>query len=146
MIVQELLNIRRDLQVILVGNEIVWHYWRINPSEQWKPKAANYGSRVDFGNFPEKWRSWIVEQFQRLEMTTGAFDIAWQKDDLETEPFVLEVSLVYQPNPKPKLAKNLENYGRWKKSLGLADSYQIAYIDLEFFIQAKLAESLLRKW
>lgn len=146
LILQQWLDIRRDLRVILVGDEIVWYYWRINPDQHWRPTATSYGSRLDFDHFPEKWRGWILDQFRRLELTTGALDIAWQNDDLETEPYILEVSPVYQPNPKPNFPKNLENYGRWKKSLGLLDSYQTAYIDLEFLIQAKLAEALVEKW
>ncbi|PWH19829.1 MAG: hypothetical protein DDG59_01820 [Anaerolineae bacterium] len=145
-VIQALLNIRKDLRVILVGNEIIWHYWRINPSESWRPTATGYGSRVDFNNFPEKWRQWILEQFSRLGLTTGAFDIAWENDDLESEPYILEVSPVYQPNPKPKFEKNLQNYGKWKKSITLSDNYHQAYIDLEFQIQSKLTDELVRKW
>ena len=52
-IVQELINMKRDLRVTLVGDEIIHHYWRINLSDEWKPTSTGFGSKVDFANFPE---------------------------------------------------------------------------------------------
>lgn len=44
-------------------------------------------------------------------------------DDLDTEPYILEVSPFYQPNPKPY--KNMViNYGDWKKTVSIQNSYQ----------------------
>jgi len=145
-VLQKRLNIHRDLRVILVGNQIVWHYWRINLSKEWRPTATGFGNQVDFGNFPERWREWIIEAFLKLSLTTGAFDIAWENDDLNTEPYILEVSPVYQPNPRPKQLDYLQRYGWWKKSLTLRDNYHIAYINLEFTIQEHLVKELVRKW
>ncbi|WP_264291210.1 hypothetical protein [Aliarcobacter butzleri] len=39
---------------------------------------------------------------EKFNLDTGAFDIAWNNDDLNTEPYFLEVSPFYQPNPIPK--------------------------------------------
>jgi glutathione synthase/RimK-type ligase-like ATP-grasp enzyme len=144
-LIQELLNIRRDLRVILVGKSIVHFYWRINKSKEWKPTSTGQGSEVDFITFPEQWREWIVEQFQKLNITTGAFDIAWQNDDLSNIPLILEVSPFYQPNPIPKLNQNLINYGKWKKSVSLKDSYQIAMVDIIFRIQEFFVEEFINK-
>ncbi len=117
LLVQELLDMRRDLRVILVGDQIVHYYWRINKSEEWKPTSTSHGSGVDFGNFPEQWRSFIVDQFKKLGLTTGAFDIAWRNDDLSTPPLILEVSPNYQPNPALDLKKVKYSYGEYKKIL-----------------------------
>ena len=51
-IVQELLNIRKDLRVIVIGNEIFLHYWRINLGGEWRPTSTGFGSKVDFINYP----------------------------------------------------------------------------------------------
>jgi glutathione synthase/RimK-type ligase-like ATP-grasp enzyme len=143
-IAQELLNMRSDLRVILVGEEIVWHYWRKNTSAEWKPTSTGRGGGVDFSNFPEKWRMWIIEKFKLLNLISGAFDIAWEGDDYTSEPYILEVSPFYQPNPEPKNKKNLESYGNWKKSLKLKDNYQVASVNLLFNIQGKVIKEFLR--
>lgn len=144
-ICQELLNIRRDLRVIIVGDKIVLHYWRINLADEWKPTSTGHGSEVDFVTFPEQWRGWIMDTFKRLDMKTGAFDIAWQNDDLDTEPYILEVSPFYQPNPKPY--KNMDiNYGDWKKTVSLKNSYLFGFIDVMFDIQEELVNNLCKQF
>lgn len=141
-IVQELLNMRRDLRVIVVGEEIVLHYWRINKTDAWLPTSTGFGSEVDFDDFPEAWRNHIVTTFKKLGITTGAFDIAWQNDDLSLPPLYLEVSPSYQPNPKP--LQKVEYYGLWKKSFSMVNNYDKAYIDLVFEIEDKYLEECLK--
>lgn len=143
-IIQKLLNIRRDLRVIIVGSEIVLHYWRINLSSEWKPTTTGLGSRVDFGNFPEKWRIWIFDQFNKLNIRTGAFDIAWEDDNMQSEPYILEVSPFYQPNPVPRNNIDLVNYGKWKKSIRIINSYQESMIDVIFKIQSHFVKNIIR--
>lgn len=134
LLVQELLDMRRDLRVILVGDKVVHHYWRINNSAEWKPTATSFGNSVDFGNFPEQWRGFIIDQFKRLNLTTGAFDIAWRKDDLATEPLILEVSPNYQPNPTVDFTKMTLPYGEFKKKLLFRNSYEGGFVDIVFTI------------
>lgn len=143
-ILQELLNIRRDLRVICVGDEIVWHYWRINLAKEWKPTSTGYGSSVDFKSFPEQWRAWILEAFKKLNITTGAFDIAWDNDDLSQEPYILEVSPFYQPNPMPTNDNDLKNYGIWKKSPKLFGGYPIEFVKIVFQIQKQFVDAYLK--
>lgn len=132
LIVQELLNMRRDLRVILAGEKVLHHYWRINKSNEWKPTSTSHGSGVDFESFPEQWREFIIDQFKRLNLTTGAFDIAWRDDDLSSQPLILEVSPNYQPNPKVDLSKMKYSYGEYKKKFLLKDSYDYKYVDIVF--------------
>jgi hypothetical protein len=145
LIFQELLNIKRDLRVILVGNEIVLHYWRINLADEWRPTSTGYGSKVDFVSFPEKWRDYIISAFKKLNLDTGAFDIAWENDDINTEPYILEVSPFYQPNPIPKFDLDEINYGEWKKSFTFSNknNYNKAMIDILFDIQRKYTNRIL---
>lgn len=134
-IVQELINMRKDLRVILVNGEIVLHYWRINNGKEWKPTSTSYGSSVDFDDFPEQWRAHIINTFQSLNLVTGAFDITWQNDDLSTEPIYLEVSPFYQPNPKMEV-KN-KAYAFYKQHFRLFNSWDVKYVDLIFQIKHK---------
>lgn len=134
-IVQNLINMRRDLRVILVGNKIVSYYWRINLEKDWRPTSTSFGSRVDFGNFPEMWRQVIIDTFQRFNISTGAFDIAWENDNLNTEPIFLELSPVYQPNPMLRKAK--KHYSYYKQNFSLVNSWDIAYLKLISDIKKK---------
>jgi len=146
LITQQLLNMRKDLRVILVGGEIVLHYWRINLSDEWKPTSTGHGSDVDFVYFPEKWREWTIEQFKKIEITTGAFDICWDNDDLETEPYILEISPFYQPNPIPpsELKELNMSYGEWKKSFNLKVNYHKHHIDNFFRIKDIYIRQLIK--
>lgn len=140
---QELINMRRDLRVILVGNEIVHFYWRINKSKEWKPTSTSFGSDVDFENFPERWRTHILDTFKMLNITTGAFDITWQDDDLNNLPLYLEVSPVFQPNPKIELKG--KEYAYYKKSFSIFNAYDNKFVDLIFKIKQKQINFIQKK-
>lgn len=140
-IVQELINMRRDLRVILVKGEIVLHYWRINLSNEWKPTSTSYGSKVDFDFFPEQWREHIIETFKSLNITTGAFDVTWQNDDLSTSPIYLEVSPFYQPNPKMEVKDKV--YAFYKQHFSLFNSWDVKYVDVVFNIKHKQVKAYL---
>lgn len=116
-ILQQLLNIRRDLRVTLVNNEIVLFYWRINPAKEWRPTASVYGSDIFFKDFPEKWTNYIIKAFEKTGLGMGAFDVCWQNDDLSTEPYFLEVSPRFSPNPPIDLSGSGITYAKWKKKL-----------------------------
>jgi glutathione synthase/RimK-type ligase-like ATP-grasp enzyme len=145
LIVQELLEMRRDIRVILVGDKVVHHYWRINPSEEWKPTASSFGGRIEFGNFPEQWREFIIGEFKKLDLTTGGFDIAWRNDDLTTQPLILEVSPHFQPNPIVDLNTLKYSYGEYKKKLLFRNSYEHNYVDIVFKIVNQEVKYLLSK-
>ena len=129
-IYQQLLNMRKDIRVILVNGEIVLHYWRLNTSKKWKPTSTSGGSHVDFVSFPEKWRDLIIGEFNKLNMSTGAFDIAWQNDNLDTKPYFLEVSPFYMPNPEATgKYKNLP-YKEFKLNFWGKDAYFKKYVQI----------------
>ena len=142
-ICQELINMRKDLRVIIVDNEIVLHYWRINLANEWKPTATGFGSQVDFINFPTQWKSFIIETFKKLNLTTGAFDITWKNDDLSTIPIFLEVSPSYQPNPIVDLEKLKMDYGTFKKKFNLRINYDKEFIRLVYQIQSKVTKAFV---
>jgi len=140
-LVQEILNMRKDLRVTIIGQEIVLHYWRINLSDEWKPTSTGRGSSVDFVSFPEQWRSYIMANFDKLGIRSGAFDIAWQNDDLDSEPYFLEVSPAYKPNPPlPEKYKSM-TYSSYKKIIGGKDAYYKKYVDLMLDLKGKLFET-----
>ena len=137
-ILQKLLNIKRDLRVIVVGDKIMLHYWRINNDDEWKPTSTSFGSTVDFEYFQEHWRARIMEIFKKLKITTGAFDFAWENDDLDTEPLVLEVSSSYSPNPKVNPNSKL-SYGEYKHTI----AYDREYVKIVYKIQKEYVKTCL---
>jgi glutathione synthase/RimK-type ligase-like ATP-grasp enzyme len=131
---QELIEMRKDLRVIHVGGKIVLHYWRVNPEKEWKPTSTSYGSEVDFVTFPEKWRGYIQDQFDKLGMVTGAWDITWNNDDLETQPLFLEISPLYAANPNFSVKGKVYNYGQWKEKMLFKNAYEYKYYEITYEI------------
>jgi hypothetical protein len=142
-LIQDLIEMRRDLRVILVGEEIVLHYWRINKDKDWKPTSTGFGSVVDFDNFPKHWKSHIIETFKKLNLKTGAFDITWQNDDLANTPLYLEVSPAYMPNPRNFIKD--EPYSKFKSALRYSSSYESAYVNIVNTIKLAQVSEFFKK-
>ena len=140
-IIQQFLNIRRDLRVVFVGDKLIFSYWRVNSSSDWQPTATRFGSNVLFEDVPLAWQETIISVVKKIDFPWGAFDVAWENDALETEPFILEVSPCFDPNPPPpeqykdnyysfKYEMNIKNnwyFHHWKSIQEVADS-QINYL------------------
>lgn len=141
LLVQELLDMRRDLRVTLVGGRIVHHYWRVNESDEWKPTTTRGGSRADFVTFPEAWRERIEATVQRLGLRNAAFDVCWAGDDLDTEPYFLEVSPGYTPNPPPPPAYADRPYRDFTQQLTGPDSYARRAADLLEDLHLRVVEA-----
>jgi glutathione synthase/RimK-type ligase-like ATP-grasp enzyme len=129
-IIQSLLNMRKDLRVVVIGGEVVLSYWRVNNASEWRPTATKFGSTVVFGDFPEKWRSYIIEALKKLNMRMGAFDVAWEDDDLDTEPYFLEVSPEYFPNAPYDEKKYNFDYSKYRNQISLISSPEKDTVDI----------------
>lgn len=144
-LVQKLINMRKDFRVIVIGDEIFLHYWRNNSSTEWQPTSTSKGSTVDFDTFPEQWRTYIIESTKKLGLRTAAYDITWENDDITTMPIVLEVSPSFQPNPPTPLKyKNLA-YRDYKKKLLGKDAFYIGRVNIVFeteYLKAKVCNPL----
>jgi hypothetical protein len=73
-----------------------------------------------------------------LGMRTGAFDICWAGDDLGTEPYYLEVSPAYTPNPRPAASYRDRPYYQFKVNYWGRDSYMKASVATVFDIHRKV--------
>jgi hypothetical protein len=142
-LVQQLVNMRKDMRVTIIGEEICLHYWRINPSKEWKPTATGYGSDVDFVTFPEKWRQLILDEYKKLKLTSAGIDITFENDNLDSPPIFLEVSPFYQPNPKVLPGEINCSYGEYKKQFRLKNSWDTRFVDIVFELEEKLVKYFL---
>jgi glutathione synthase/RimK-type ligase-like ATP-grasp enzyme len=98
-VLQKLLNIRRDMRVTVIGNKILYAFWRINPNKEWMTTATKNGSYIQFIDFPSKWESFITESVAKLNLDIAGLDIAFENDDLNTEPYIIEISPRFSQNP-----------------------------------------------
>lgn len=140
LLIQELIDMSRDLRATCVGNEVVHHYFRINTTGEWQPTSTRRGSLVDFETFPEQWRDRIIETLQKCGLRTGAFDICWEGDDLESEPIFLEVSPSYTPNPPPPSTWGDRPYADFKGQLTGPDRFSKAFVDVVFDITDRVVD------
>ena len=67
----------------------------------------------------------------------GALDVAWEKDDMNSAPFILEYSPRFSPNPLIDFKLN-QSYSNWKKILIHPNPY--------WKIQAQLIEKINFKY
>jgi hypothetical protein len=131
LLVQQIIDMRQDMRVTVIGGEIVHHYFRISHAQEWMPTTTRRGSTVDFDSFPEQWRGHIIETTRRLGLRSCAYDICWAGDDLSTEPIYLEVSPAYTPNPRPPA--NFDGpYADFKLKLQGNESFTESYVELLF--------------
>ena len=146
-IIQEILNMRRDIRVIIIGKKVVSHYWRINPGDTWNITSTEFGATVDFDNFPVQWEEDILKTTEKLAMDVAAYDIAWQNDDLDSPPIYLEVSPAFSPNPPTSLDFSKEgfSYGEWKHRLTLKENFGYRWVDTVFQIQEEYVEHILQQ-
>ena len=143
LLIQQLVNMRKDLRLVLHGEKVVSYYWRINPDSIWKPTATSFGGLTKFHDLPTEWISLFVEYLKRLDLETAAFDIAWQNDDVTTSPLVLEVSPSYQLNPElPSEYKDIP-YKIWKKKLFIRKPYYKEYVDVVLKNNLRIIEAYL---
>ena len=143
-LIQDLLEMDRDLRVIIVGNKILLHYWRINLGDEWKPTSTKHGSDVDFIFFPKTWKEHVLNIHDTIGLHTSAFDLVWENNDYSKPPIVLEVSPSFQPNPAPP--SNLKySYGQFKTSFRFRNSYSSSFINTVDFLKQNLVEYYVAK-
>jgi hypothetical protein len=127
---QKLINMTRDLRVIVIDDFIALAYWRINNhTKEWMPTSTSKGSSADFGNFPEKWRQYFIDITKKLELSTAAYDVVWNHDDIETTPIILEVSPYYQPNPPVPASASHLAYRDYKKAFFISSPFYKTRVD-----------------
>lgn len=115
-IAQEFLNITMDLRLIMVDGVTESFYWRKNPkADEWKPTATSGGATVQFADLPPAAERLGREIYDRFGIETFGADICWRNDDINTEPYVLEFSPIYQPNPIPNNGVVSQRYSDFKE-------------------------------
>lgn len=144
-IIQEELPITKDLRINFVGHQSLCSFWRVKVGDNYS-SATKFGSHVDHFTIPWKGIEFANEIAAKLDIGIGGIDMAWENDDIRTEPYLLEVSPIFDINPQP--LKPVKKWKRFKKSFWWNKLYfqnhltfaarQIAYL------QAKMSESSIK--
>lgn len=133
LLIQEFLNIKFDIRVICVFGEVVSFYWRINDiSEEWRPTATKNGSTVQFIQLPIAVENLAKDIYNKSGCVSFGADICFKNDDETSDPYILEFSPVYQPNPVPNNGVVTTNYSKFKN--GSLSNYESKFESLCYFI------------
>ena len=123
-ILQKLVNMRKDMRVTFVGKSIHSSFWRINTKNEWMVTASSNGSLIRFERVPQKWVSYLHEVHEKCGLATCGMDVCFEMDDEESMPLILEVSPRFSLNPYYDVSKKDFEYKAYKKKVFIRDSYR----------------------
>ena len=72
LIFQKLVDMRLDIRVLVVGNQIMNHYWRKNPHDEWRPTSTNFGSYLDFSPLPDNVVNTSISYLKKIRIDNGS--------------------------------------------------------------------------
>jgi len=122
-ILQKLVNMRRDMRVTIVEGKFFSAFWRINEKDEWQVTATSLGSRLEFIQISDKLLKDLIYLMDLCNLTTAGIDICWENDNINSEPIILELSPLFSINPNVDLSDKNFKYGTYKKKYFGRNSY-----------------------
>jgi glutathione synthase/RimK-type ligase-like ATP-grasp enzyme len=113
-ILQNKIQARREARITYFGESLFHGYYRIRRSLDDMSAATSFGSFCDYSIDLEKHKSLIDRLNYDCGISMGGVDILWENDDETSEPYVLEVSPIFEINPPPPPGWTLP-YKDWKE-------------------------------
>jgi glutathione synthase/RimK-type ligase-like ATP-grasp enzyme len=113
-ILQNKIQSQREARISYFGESLFHGYYRIRRSINDMSAATSFGSYCDYSIDLEKHKSLIDRLNYDCGISMGGVDILWDNDDESTEPYVLEVSPIFEINPPPPSNWTLP-YKDWKE-------------------------------
>ena len=145
-VLQELIDIRRDMRVTIIGDSVVSSYWRINSSDRWMPTSTKNGSTVEFlKKIPPNLEKYILEIIKKLNMDICGIDIVFENDDITKKPLVLEVSPRFSQNPNFDTSKVDFDYGTYKKKSFMKKSFRYMQTEVHMNYAQKYVKYIINK-
>lgn len=90
---QEYLPIDRDLRIVIVGNQVMGGFWRLQSGHGFHNNLSQ-GGQIDFSPVPESAQALVLRLAGELGINHGGFDIAMVGD----HPYVLEFNRLFGSN------------------------------------------------
>ena len=114
-IIQRKINFTKEVRLTYIGNNIVHGYYRIKKNKEDVSGCTKFGSTCSFNINLNKYQSFINLFIKKTGFDIGGIDIVWENNNENLEPYVLEVSPIFDLNPPPP--PNYKNsYKLFKKS------------------------------
>lgn len=124
-ILQKLVNMRRDMRVTIIEGKLHSAFWRINEKENWEVTASSNGSRIEFTEISDEFLQQLIFTMDLCKLTTSGIDICWENDNVDSAPIILELSPLFSINPVIDLNNKKYKYGEYKKRYFSKNSYGV---------------------
>lgn len=87
---QEFLPIDRDMRIVVIGDNVIGGYWRLQSDNGFHNNIAQ-GGRLDFSPLPPNAVATVLQIARRLKINHGGFDVAMVGD----RPYILEFNRLF---------------------------------------------------
>lgn len=124
-IIQKKIKFTKEARLSYVNDNIFHGYYRLKSSSDELSGATHFGSLTDFNINLQKYSNFVRNFIKKTNFYIGGIDICWENDNLDEEPYVMEVSHYYEINPPP-LDGSLP-YKQFKYSAEYKSAQQLLY-------------------
>jgi glutathione synthase/RimK-type ligase-like ATP-grasp enzyme len=116
LLLQRKIMFTKEARLTYVGNNIYHGYYRLKPDTNKVSGATPYGSVISFDIDLNRLKPFINDFVEKTGFYIGGIDICWENDDINSSPYVLEVSPIYDINPPPIHEYKNRPYKEFKKT------------------------------
>jgi len=113
-IIQKKINFTKEARLTYIGDKIFHGYYRIKKNKEQLSGCTKFGSKTSFDIDLKKNENFIKSFVKKTGYDIGGIDVVWEDDNEDTEPYVLEVSPIFDMNPPPPINWN-ESYKKFKE-------------------------------
>lgn len=132
LIIQEQMDIKFDIRVVTIKDEVVYYYWRDKvSSDSFISTSTSNGSALRIESLPKEIMDVCVESSKRLGLGMAAYDITYEQET-NIVPFIFEVSPSFLLNPIPPHNFLKRPYLEYKKNYALFNKNRMSqFIELK---------------
>ena len=112
-IIQRKISFTREARLTFVGDKVIHGYFRVKPNKESMSGSTKFGSVCDFNIDLDKMSKHIKEFRKLSNINIGAVDVAWENDDMDSDPYQVHLAMLIN---HLKAQKNLK---KRKKSSSL---------------------------
>lgn len=125
-VIQQRLNIKRDIRINYVGTQTILAYSRVIASGAIS-SASRFKSKIDHFTIPYQSYNYAYRVGQLFNSPFGGIDFVWEDGmDTNDEPYLLEISPMFDLNPMPM--KPVEDWSKFKNSWNWKKYYKQAIL------------------
>lgn len=142
-LLQEYMDIKFDIRVVVIAGRIVYHYWRHKATKvigEFTTTSTTNGGFIDTKRIPDKVAKECIDSAKKLGLSMAAFDVTLRSNINPGEIVFFEVSPSFILNPIPKSPKQVSQpYHKYK-----AKVFRFNYQLINQFIEIKKLQ--VKEW